>query len=85
MLVGSFNQEKALVGAFSVIVKTDGSFAALIQTLPAVIAPGPAPPLRPVMVMIVIMVVQKSLSPLAKPRGNSKLDYLNIWRIKVQI
>ena len=35
-LVGAFNQEKALVGAFSVIVKTecetDGSFAALILT-----------------------------------------------------
>ena len=31
--VGAFNQEKALVGAFSVIVKTDGSFAALIITL----------------------------------------------------
>ena len=29
MLVGAFNQEKALVGAFSVIVKIDGSFAAL--------------------------------------------------------
>ena len=28
-LVGTFNQEKVLVGAFSVIVKTDGSFAAL--------------------------------------------------------
>ena len=28
-LVGAFNQEKALVGALSVIVKTDGSFAAL--------------------------------------------------------
>ena len=28
-LVGAFNKEKALVGAFSVIVKTDGSFAAL--------------------------------------------------------
>ena len=69
------------------IVKTDGSFAALIQTLPAVIAPGLAPPLRPVMVMMltVIMVVQESLSPLAKPRGNSKLDYLNIGRIEVQI
>ena len=26
----SVNQEKALAGAFSVIVKTDGSFAALI-------------------------------------------------------
>ena len=26
---GTFNQEKALVGFFSVIVKTDGSFAAL--------------------------------------------------------
>ena len=24
-LVGAFNQEKALVGAFSVVVKTDGS------------------------------------------------------------
>ena len=30
-LVGTFNQEKVLVGAFSVIVKTDGSFAALLQ------------------------------------------------------
>ena len=28
-LVGAFNQEKAQVGAFSVILKTDGSFAAL--------------------------------------------------------
>ena len=25
------NQEKALVGAFSAIVKTDGSFAALVE------------------------------------------------------
>ena len=30
VLVGAFKQEKALVGAFSVIVKTDGSFAALL-------------------------------------------------------
>ena len=29
-LVGAINQEKALVGAFSVIVKTDGSFTALV-------------------------------------------------------
>ena len=29
-VVAAFNQEKALVGAFSVIVKSDGSFAALI-------------------------------------------------------
>ena len=29
-LDSTFNQEKALVGAFSVIVKTDGSFAALL-------------------------------------------------------
>ena len=29
-LVGTFNQEKALVGGFSVIAKSDGSFAALI-------------------------------------------------------
>ncbi len=28
-VVAAFNQEKALIGAFSVIVKTDGSFAAL--------------------------------------------------------
>ena len=28
-LAGTFNQEKALVGAFYVIVKTDGSLAAL--------------------------------------------------------
>ena len=32
-LVEAFNQEKALVGAFSVIVKTDGSFAALTAAL----------------------------------------------------
>ena len=31
VLVDTFNQEKALEGAFSVIVKTDGSFAALIR------------------------------------------------------
>ena len=30
-LDSTFNQEKALVGAFSVIVKTDGSFAALLS------------------------------------------------------
>ena len=30
-LIGDFNQEKAQVGAFSVIVKTNGSFAALIK------------------------------------------------------
>ena len=30
-LVGTFNQEKALEGAFSVIMKNDGSFAALVQ------------------------------------------------------
>ena len=29
VLVGILNQEKAIAGAFSVIVKTDGSFAAL--------------------------------------------------------
>ena len=33
VLGGAFNQEKALIGAFSVIVKTNGSFAALILTL----------------------------------------------------
>ena len=32
-LVGAFNQEKALEGAFSLIVKTDGSFAALVSSL----------------------------------------------------
>ena len=32
-LVGAVNQEKALVGAFSMIVKTDGSFAALMLML----------------------------------------------------
>ena len=32
VLEGAFNQEKALVGAFSVIVKTNGTFAALICT-----------------------------------------------------
>ena len=36
VLVGSFNQEKALVGAFSMIVQpiaADGSFAALVGLL----------------------------------------------------
>ena len=33
-LVGTFNQERALVGAFSVIVKTDGLFLALLCTGP---------------------------------------------------
>ena len=33
LLVGALNQEKAIVGAFSVIVRTNGSFAALLQTL----------------------------------------------------
>ena len=41
-LVGAFNQEKALVGAFSVIVKTgcvtDGSFTALLTTHPSLSA-----------------------------------------------
>ena len=32
-LVGVFNQEKVLIGAFSVIVKTDGSFAALVESI----------------------------------------------------
>ena len=32
-LVGTFNQEMALVGAFSVIVKTEEPFAALMNTL----------------------------------------------------
>ena len=32
VLEGAFNQEKALVGAFSVIVKTNATFAALICT-----------------------------------------------------
>ena len=31
-VVAAFNQEKALVGAFSVIVKTDESFEALVAT-----------------------------------------------------
>ena len=31
-LEGTFNQEKALVVAFSMIVKTDGLFAALVST-----------------------------------------------------
>ena len=32
-MLGAFNQEKALVGAFPMIVKTDGTFAALILLL----------------------------------------------------
>ena len=50
-LVGAFNQEKSLVGAFSVIVKTDcetdGSSAALIYKVPPVnisICSAGAPP-----------------------------------------
>ena len=33
VLVCAFNQENALIGAVSVIVKTDGSFAALTEIL----------------------------------------------------
>ena len=33
-LLGAFNQEMAVVWAFSVIVKTDGSFAALVLITP---------------------------------------------------
>ena len=33
LIVGNFNQEKALEGGFSVMVKTDGSFAALVGSL----------------------------------------------------
>ena len=33
LLVGAFNQENALEAAFSIIVKPDGSFAALMVTL----------------------------------------------------
>ena len=40
MLVGAFNQEKVLVGAFSTIVKTDISFAALLVTVPLAAGPG---------------------------------------------
>ena len=40
-LVGAFNQEKALLEAFSVIVKTDGSFAALIINVLAAVKSGP--------------------------------------------
>ena len=33
VLVGTFDQEEALVGAFSVIVTTDGSYAALVASV----------------------------------------------------
>ena len=39
MLVDVFNQKKALVGAFSVLLKTDGSFAALIEVFVLVACP----------------------------------------------
>ena len=34
LLLGTFNQEKALIWAFSVIVKTNGAIAALFETSP---------------------------------------------------
>ena len=40
-LVGTFNQEKAIVGAYSMIVKADGSFTALV--LIAMITADPSP------------------------------------------
>ena len=46
VLVGAFNQEKALIGTFSVIVKTDGSFAALVPTLLLLLSPHHTLPLR---------------------------------------
>ena len=33
-LIGTFKQENTLVGVFSVIMKTDGSFAALVLSSP---------------------------------------------------
>ena len=44
MLVGAFDQEKALVGAFSVIVKTDGSFAAFVPLAGLPVDGGPLVP-----------------------------------------
>ena len=45
-LVGAFNQKKALVEAFSVMVITDGSFAALLETVDTFYyhSPRPHPP-----------------------------------------
>ena len=39
MLVGAFNQEKALIGAFSLIVKTDGLSATLKIIILVVLVP----------------------------------------------
>ena len=44
-LVGIFIQEKALVGAFSVIVKTNGSFAAQVIAVPLLTLQPRMPPL----------------------------------------
>ena len=46
VLVGAFNQEKALVGAFTMFVETDGSFAALVPTLLLLLSPHHTLPLR---------------------------------------
>ena len=40
VLVGTFNHEKALVGAFSVTVNTDESFVALLFCLQTNLFPG---------------------------------------------
>ena len=44
-LVGIFIQEKALVGAFSVIVKTNGSYAAQVIAMPLLTLQPRMPPL----------------------------------------
>ena len=57
LLVGTFNQEKALVGAFPLIVKTDGSFSAIADTHDDLVpvaeglpVPGAVPLVRPPLV-----------------------------------
>ena len=44
-VVAAFNQEKALVGALSVIVKTNGSFAAQVIAVPLPTLQPRMPPL----------------------------------------
>ena len=51
-LLGAFNQEKALEGASSVIVKTDESFAALMLIQSPVGYPGPAMQVRVTLVQV---------------------------------
>ena len=88
VLVGAFNQEKALVGAFSVIVKTncvpDGSLTALT---PAVY-PGHGPPVpgSPMSVRSGLVPSSPYLTMRPHPHHLHHQQYIQVqWRKQISI